>query len=133
MAITAARSGMGGRCRTSCAVGLLFAGLFLFGTTHAEIPAYPANPAYPAYPGPRHPSLHPSVHAWGRFNQTTLGDLGGATEAMVGSLLGFGGLALLSDRLLPLLPGEVTALCPPLGALAVILFVTPEAPAAQVW
>ena len=54
-----------------------------------------------------------------------------AVSAGAGVMIGFSALAILSSRALPHLPGAVTVLCPPLGALAVILFCTPEAPAAR--
>ena len=54
-----------------------------------------------------------------------------AVSAGLGVMLGFSALAVLTSRVLPHLPGAVTVLCPPLGALAVILFCTPEAPAAR--
>ena len=63
-----------------------------------------------------------------------------AVRSGVGVLLGFQVLALLQEKVLPLIQVgcdangrcvSISMLCPPLGALAAILFCAPDSPAAQ--
>ena len=54
-----------------------------------------------------------------------------AVKAGAGAAVGFGTLSVITKTLLPHVPGNVTVLCPPLGALAVLLFCFPDAPASQ--
>uniref|UniRef100_A0A7S0EW41 HPP transmembrane region domain-containing protein n=1 Tax=Phaeocystis antarctica TaxID=33657 RepID=A0A7S0EW41_9EUKA len=52
--------------------------------------------------------------------------------AGIGAALGF--LALYAtSQVLPMLPGDVKVMCPPLGAVAVLLFCLPKAPASSTY
>eukprot|EP00320_Phaeocystis_rex_P020225 CAMPEP_0119062594 /NCGR_PEP_ID=MMETSP1178-20130426/6145_1 /TAXON_ID=33656 /ORGANISM="unid sp, Strain CCMP2000" /LENGTH=162 /DNA_ID=CAMNT_0007043893 /DNA_START=87 /DNA_END=575 /DNA_ORIENTATION=+ len=55
-----------------------------------------------------------------------------SAQAGIGAALGF--LALYAaSQALPMLPGDVKIMCPPLGAVAVLLFCLPKAPASATY